>query len=196
MNWRADDGTVFEKCAVFAKAKDEFGGLSNMNGAFPLWVNRTQVGSSEALYQACRFPHQPDWQREIITQASPMAAKMKAKKEGRRQKHSRPDWDRISVDLMRWVLRVKLAQHFDALAELLNKSGQRAIVEHSGKDRFWGAVEEEDGLLVGHNQLGRLWMELRQEVRARPRAELIVVEPLAIADFTLLGKPIETVKGW
>jgi ribA/ribD-fused uncharacterized protein len=193
MDWQAEDGTVQTSCAVFYRVTEEFGGLSNMAGGYPLRINGISVGSSEALYQACRFPHQPDWQREIITQASPMAAKMKARKERRRQDHSRLDWGQIDVAVMRWVLRVKLAQHFDRIAGLLRRSSERAIVEMSRKDRFWGAVEEE-GRLHGRNQLGLLLMELRERVRTAERAELETVEPPGIPDFLLLGQPIGVVQ--
>jgi ribA/ribD-fused uncharacterized protein len=193
MNWVSEEGQTHEDAVTFFKVSEEFGGLSNMSGAYPLRVNGNRVGSSEALYQACRFPHQPDWQKEIIGQASPMAAKMKAKKDGRRDRHSRPDWGAVCVELMRWVLRVKLCQHHDAVAALLRRSGERAIVEVSKKDTTWGAVER-DGILHGRNQLGRLLMELRDEVRRRPRAELEVVAPLTIPDFLLLGEPIGAVR--
>jgi ribA/ribD-fused uncharacterized protein len=124
-----------------------------------------------------------------------MAAKMKAKKDGRRNNHSRPDWDEISIDLMCWVLRVKLAQHWREMAGLLLSSGNRAIVEISRKDRFWGAVEGTDGVLTGQNHLGRLLMELRDLVRSSPREELLIVQPLDIPDFLFLGEPIQIVRG-
>jgi ribA/ribD-fused uncharacterized protein len=193
MKWSGEDGTLHEDCAVFFKVDEEFGGLSNMAGGYPLRVNGVAVTSSEALYQACRFPQQPDWQREIITQASPMAAKMKSKKEGRRQQ-SRPDWSAVQLDIMRWVLRIKFAQHPARMGGLFERTGNRAIVERSRKDPFWGAVEKEKDILNGSNHLGRLLMELRDLVRTRPREELLVVEPLAITDFLLLGQPIETVR--
>src|SRR5262245_29263016 len=77
---------------VFLKTDEPFGGLSNMAGRFPLQVQGTRIYTSEALYQACRFPHLPDVQRLIIGQASPMTAKMKSKPH---RKDSRPDWDRV-----------------------------------------------------------------------------------------------------
>src|SRR5262249_26652285 len=143
-------------------------------GGYPLRVNGAEVLSSEALYQACRYPHQPDWQREIIGRASPMAAKMASRKDGRR-KETRADWEAVQVEVMRWVLRVKLAQHYGALSWPLRGTAGRAIVERSHRDRFWGAVEDEDGRLHGGNQLGRLLMELRELVLTRPRDELKVV---------------------
>lgn len=71
---------------------------------------------------------------------------MKSKKEGRRKNHSRSDWGKIEVPIMEWVLRVKLAQHYQRISRLLRATGIRPIVERSRNDRFWGAVEERDGV--------------------------------------------------
>ena len=51
------------------------------------------------------------WLREILK--APLA--MKAKKEGLRQ-HGRSDWAEEQLSTMRWVQRVKLAQHCAGLA--------------------------------------------------------------------------------
>jgi ribA/ribD-fused uncharacterized protein len=158
------DGVMHEDCAVFYKVAEEFGGLSNMHNGYPLLVDGVEWGSSEALYQACRYPHQPEWQDEIWEAPHAFVAKLKSKKGGRREQ-SRKDWDSVRVEIMRWCLRLKLNQHFGRFYDLLRKSGNLAIVERSRKDRFWGAVLEEDGVLRGENQLGRLLMELRDETR-------------------------------
>ena len=203
MPWECD-GRMFEECLVFSKVDEvvdnlPVGGLSNMSGAFPLSIGGVRARSTEALYQACRFPHEPGWQREILAAGNAMQAKMKSKKDGRRKNHSRPDWDEIKVELMRWCLRVKLAQHYrDFTVQLLNWTKQRPIVEHSSKDRFWGAVKGEDGVLHGANQLGRLLVEVRDNAQllrtASREAELLRVEPLEIPDFLLLGQPIGVVE--
>lgn len=175
---------------VFLKTKESFGGLSNMAGGFPLRVNGILILTSEALYQACRFPHLPDVQRLIIGERSPMTAKMKSKPHRR---DSRPDWDHVRVRIMRWCLRVKLAQNWRSFSELLLETGERPIVEESRKDGFWGAKPVDDRTLVGVNVLGRLLMELREAVKAEGRDVLLRVEPIAIPDFLLGGRPIETV---
>jgi type I restriction enzyme S subunit len=175
---------------VFLKTKESFGGLSNMAGGFPLRVNGILVLTTEALYQACRFPHLPDVQRLILGERSPMTAKMKSKPHRR---NSRPDWDQVRVKIMRWCLRVKLAQNWRAFSELLLKTGERPIVEESRKDDFWGARPVGERTLVGMNVLGRLLMELREAVKAEDRDRLLRVEPIAISDFLLGGRPIETV---
>ncbi|MEI7685089.1 MAG: NADAR family protein [Planctomycetota bacterium] len=187
MNWEFDG--QYCECLVVFKVKDELGGLSNMSNEFPLRVAGLRIGSSEALYQACR-------QREILDAPHAMQAKMKAKKEGRRQQ-SRPDWESIQLDVMRWVLRIKLVQH-RRFRGLLRWSGDRPIVERSRRDRFWGAVLEEDDVLRGQNWLGRLLMELREELAAvraaGEEARPLRVEPPAIPEVILMERKIDVIQ--
>jgi len=175
---------------VFLKTKEAFGGLSNMAGGYPLRVNGVRMLTSEALYQACRFPHLPDVQRLIIEERSPMTAKMKTKPH---RTNSRGDWFQVRVKIMRWCLRVKLAQNWRKFSELLLETGDRPIVEQSRKDDFWGAKPVDEDTLVGMNVLGRLLMELREAVKTETRETLCFVEPLAIPDFLLGGEPIGVV---
>ena len=175
---------------VFLKTREAFGGLSNMAGGFPLCVNGIHIRTSEALYQACRFPHLPEVQRLIIEQRSPMTAKMKSRKH---HQDSRQDWDWIRVKIMRWCLRVKLIQNWDTFSKLLLKTGDQSIVEQSRKDDFWGAKPIDTHTLVGMNALGRLLMGLREEVKTEGQEAFLQVEPLDILDFSLNGRPIEPV---
>ena len=172
---------------VFLKTKEAFGGLSNMAGGFPLIVNGIRIRTSEALYQACRFPHLPDVQRLIISQRSPMTAKMRGKPY---RQESRRDWNWVRVRIMQWCLRVKLAQNWTAFSALLLDTGDRAIVEQSRRDDYWGAKAVDGRTLVGMNVLGRLLMELRELVKAERDQNLRKVEPLSIVDFRLMGNPI------
>lgn len=175
---------------VFRKTNESFGGLSNMAAGFPLSVNGIRIPTSEALYQACRFPHEPEIQRLIIQQASPMTAKMKS----RPYRHAtRSDWDDVRVKIMRWCLRVKLAQNWPKFSDLLLSTGDRPIVEESRKDDFWGAKSADEDTLVGMNVLGRLLMELREELGGPDAERLRRVEPLPIPEFSLYGEPIGVV---
>ena len=171
--------------AVFRIVRERWGGLSNF-GAFPLEVNGVAIPTSEALYQACRFPDEPDLQRLVISQPNPMAAKIEANKNADR---SRADWFDINVRLMRWVLRVKLACNYESFGQLLDSTGEMPIVEHSRRDRFWGA-RYEGSELVGVNALGRLLMELREQLREDERGALRRVSPPDIPEFLLYGEPI------
>lgn len=175
---------------VFLKTNEKFGGLSNMAPGYPLEVNGIAIRTSEALYQALRFPHMPDLQRVIIDEASPMTAKMRTKPH---RENSREDWDRVRVKIMRWCLQVKLAQNVDAFGKLLLSTGEAPIVEFSKKDQFWGAEPGEDGRLVGMNVLGRLLMELREQFRSNGPGWVAKVDPLPIDHFDLLSRHIEPV---
>jgi len=181
--YKADD------CCVFRKTKEEYGGLSNMASGFPLRINNHYIYSSEALYQACRFPDMPEVQREILAQASPMTAKMKSKPF---RKQSRADWEEQKITIMRWCLKVKLAQNFLKFGLLLEQTYFKSIVEDSLKDDFWGAKRQkgDENLLIGVNALGRLLMELREKYYSEKRYELLIVNPPPISNFFLLGETI------
>jgi type I restriction enzyme, S subunit len=182
-----------DECAVFRKTKETWGEFSNMASGFPLHVSGVRILTSEALYQACRFPHRPEVQRTIIEQASPMAAKMKSKPF---RKDTRPDYDASRVRIMWWCLRVKLACNPQSFGRILRASEDRPIVEDSNKDTFWGAkvAKDDPSLLVGQNVLGRLLVLLRKEFRERGWDGLSVVEPPAIPDFLLIRELIGVVR--
>jgi len=189
MNRPADSRTYQRsECAVFRKTGEGFGGLSNMAPGYPVQINGARLLTVEALYQACRFPHRVEVQWLIIRQHSPMTAKMVGKPYLR---DSRTDWDRVRVKIMRWCLRLKLAAHWPKFSQLMLSTGQRAIVEDSRKDSFWGAIPTDTDTLVGMNVLGRLLMELREEIKAG--VELRLVVPPAIPNFLLFDEPLAVV---
>lgn len=72
----------------------------------------------------------------------------------------RPDWNEIKLSVMKEILHAKVAQHPYVLKKLL-ESGDRELVEDSWRDDFWGWGPNKDG----KNHLGKLWMEVREEVR-------------------------------
>ena len=47
-------------CAVFFRSRERHGQLSNMTHGFPLAVNAVSFQGPEGLYQALKFPHDPD----------------------------------------------------------------------------------------------------------------------------------------
>lgn len=173
---------------VFKKTTEQYGGLSNMAGGYPLTMGNIKILTSEALYQACRFPHLPEVQKLIIQERSPMTAKMKSKPY---RKNSREDWDSIRVQVMRWCLRVKLFQNWEKFSTLLISTGDLPIVEESNKDPFWGAKPDGD-ILRGVNCLGRLLMELRREITLLTDGK--VLNPPHISNFLLYEKKIEPVQ--
>lgn len=150
------------ECCVFFKTKEQWGQFSNMCGGFPITLQGVRFRTSEALYQALRFPGHPEIQREIIDKSSPMNAKFTAKREVVK---TRPDWDDVRVAIMHYSVAVKLDQN-PILWETMEESGDRPIVERSRKDPFWGALlDESTGVLTGQNVLGNLIMGFRQDRR-------------------------------
>lgn len=163
-----------------------------MAPGFPLRVNSIRVPTSEALYQACRFPDLPDVQERIVAQHSPMTAKMVGKPH---RKSTRSDWYEVRHNVMRWCLRVKLAQHYNEFGRLLLATKEKPIVEQSRKDGFWGALLQADGeTLSGENVLGRLLMELREALKQDIDKKLTRVQPLTVPNFQLMGRLIETIE--
>lgn len=160
-----------------------------MAGGFSIEVEGVRILSSEALYQAMRYSNNPDYQREIISQRSPMTAKMISKKY---RPSTREDWEEVKIIIMRWCLRVKLIQNWNNFGGLLLNTSNKQIVEESVKDDFWGAKPSDINLLVGTNALGRLLMELREELPSfLGKNELV---PPNIMHFKLFGKNVNPIK--
>jgi N-glycosidase YbiA len=179
---------IKKEVIFFRTTTGEFGPLSNMAPDYPLFANDVRIPTAEALYQACRFPDEPEIQCIIIDQISPMTAKMKSKKYRDR---TREDWDSVRVNIMRWCLRLKLSQNWARFGAVLERTVDKPIVEESVKDAFWGAMPKEDGTLVGMNALGRLLMELRKEyldVKTERKEGLTYPD---IPHLLLLGRPLE-----
>ena len=181
-----------EECAIFLKTAERFGGLSNMAGGYSLSINGIHIPTSEALYQACRFPDRPELQKIIIGQKSPMTAKMRTEPY---RKDSRPDWDEVRVEIMRWCLHVKLVQHWEKFGNLLLSTGDKPIVEESSRDQFWGAKPINVDTLVGMNILGELLTALREQLKGPNAEQLRIVEPPNLTHFLLIGKPIGVIEG-
>jgi len=179
---------IISEVVSFLKTKEAFGELSNMCAGFPLIVNDIHIKNSEALYQACRFPHNPEIQEEILKQHSPMASKMVTHKY--RENFNREDWLDVRVEIMKWCVRVKAFQH-TSFQDILFSAENKTIVEESKKDDFWGAYRIEENLLRGENILGFTLMDVRDEFLYTPPS---IIHPLDIASFKLMGENIEDVK--
>ena len=170
-------------CIAFRKTSDQYCGLSNMEPKYSISINNTKILTSEALYQSCRFPHNPEIQKLIIGQRSPMLAKEISRQH---MKLTRSDWDDERVNIMRWVLRAKLVCNWKTFGELLDSTGEKNIVEDSNRDTFWGAIRTND-TFWGVNALGRLLMQLRAQYRYLNGHTSITLSPPEINNFFFLG---------
>jgi ribA/ribD-fused uncharacterized protein len=75
--------------------------------------------------------------------------------------HRDPDWNLVKFDRMKAILIHKANQH-EYVSRKLLETGERELVENSWRDDVWGWGPNRDG----QNQLGKLWMQVREELRA------------------------------
>lgn len=70
------------------------------------------------------------------------------------------DFKDKKISLMKEIVLAKVSQH-EYIRNKLLVTQSRAIIEDSPWDAFWGSGV--DGL--GENHLGKIWMEVREEIR-------------------------------
>ena len=102
-------------CAAFRTTAGPYGELSNFNRELPVKVGETTWRTSEALYQACKFPGHPDLQLRILAALTPFEAKTI----GRESEGMRADWEDVKIDVMHWVLHAKVLTHWELFVNLL-----------------------------------------------------------------------------
>ena len=141
--------------------EQEFYVLSNFSAFRLRWMGN-DFDTSEAAYHWEKF-EDPTIRARILHAPSAHAAFKTAEA----YKHlRRPDWDDVKVRLMRDILRAKASQHEYVRRKLL-ATGNRELIEDSWRDDFWGWGPNRDG----QNMLGKLWMEIRAELRGSPSGQ-------------------------
>lgn len=140
----------------FYSTRDEYGCFSNFS-PHPVRLKDKVWPTSEHYFQAQKFAGHPD-EEEIRQAASPMVA---ARMGRSRKRPFRSDWEAVKLDIMRDAVRAKFTQHADLQAVLLG-TGDAVLVEHTKNDSYWG--DGGDG--TGQNWLGRILMEIRNELKS------------------------------
>lgn len=112
--------------------------------------------TSEHAYHWEKFTGHPNIQKKILN--------AKSAHDSLKIAHSHRDkyisnWDDIKLGVMKDILREKLRQHPYVLKKLM-ETGNRTIIEDSWRDDYWGWGPNQDGM----NHLGKIWMELRDEI--------------------------------
>ena len=138
----------------FYHSNRSYGSFSNFS-KHPVYLKGTIWPTSEHYYQSSKFDDAE--LREMIRRSpSPMAAKSLAAENGDRQVI---DWPNKKDAVMYEALNAKFSQHPE-LRALLISSGKRRLVERPTNDDYWG--EDDEG--VGQNMLGKLLMQLRDQI--------------------------------
>jgi ribA/ribD-fused uncharacterized protein len=148
--------------------EQDFYVLSNFS-AFNLKWERLTFPTSEHAYHwekfACERPGETEndafQRRNLAMSIKEAPSAHEAFKTAERWKaYRRPDWDDVKVGIMLRILRHKVSQH-DYVRRKLLETGTRELIEDSWRDDYWGWGPNRDG----QNMLGKLWMQVREEVR-------------------------------
>lgn len=136
--------------------EQDFYVLSNFSSFMIEWKG-ILFPTSETAYHWEKFPEHEDLRNQIINAKSAHEAFKIAEKN---KDLGRFDWDHVKVDIMRNILKAKVNQHEYVYRKLL-ETGNRELIEDSWRDDFWGWGLNQDG----QNMLGKLWMEIREELK-------------------------------
>lgn len=133
---------------------EEYAFLSNFYDS-PIEKDGITYPTNEHFFQAMKTLDEKE--RKAIAAAETPG---KAKRMGRRV-NLREDWEAVKVDVMREGLLLKFTTYFE-LAQKLIATGDAMLVEGNWwNDTFWGVCNG-----VGCNTLGKLLMQLREELKS------------------------------
>lgn len=152
--------------------ENDFYVLSNFSAFQVAWEGRTYQ-TSEHCYQSLKFDYQAKtfekrlavraiYQSVFLAPSAHEAFKIAEANTAFR----RPGWEDIRVLLMKSILRAKAIQHDYVYTKLLD-TGNRELIEDSWRDDFWGW----GSTCNGQNMLGKLWMEIRAELREKENSK-------------------------
>lgn len=144
-----------KKIINFYSTRDEYGCFSNFS-AYSFKLKGKVWRTSEHYFQAQKFVD-TEHEEELRLVASPMVV---ARMGRSRQRPLRKDWEVAKDQIMLEALRAKFSQN-EELKKILLNTGDAVLVEHTRNDKYWG--DGGDG--SGQNMLGKLLMEVREELR-------------------------------
>lgn len=137
--------------------EQDFYVLSNFS-AFQVQVDGRLFMTSEHAYHYEKFR---DVNQLIANQILHASSAHNAFKIAEKNKeHRRADWDEVKESVMKRILFAKVYQHEYVKRKLLD-TGDRILVEDSWRDNVWGWGADKKG----KNLLGKIWMEIRTQLR-------------------------------
>ena len=143
---------------------DGFSSLSNFSAFQIMWKGRC-FPTAEHTYQWEKFngPGGGYVQSIIANATSPYDAFQIGQKY---ISQIQEGWPTLRVPTVSQILRCKTEQHEYIKFKLL-QTGDREIIQDNWADRFWGWGEDKQGF----NMLGKIWMEIRDDIRQREGAK-------------------------
>ena len=137
---------------------DEHGYCSNFYRA-PIKVGSKIYPTTEHYFQAMKATTEEE-QETIRALPTPKEAKFAGY-----HVQLRPDWEEVKDGVMLTGLYLKFTQHPD-LKEKLLATGDAVLHEDSPWDKYWGYAKGK-----GKDRLGKLLMQVREELRSVPVSE-------------------------
>lgn len=134
----------------------EFYCFSNFSSFVVQWKGKTWLTSEHAYQAAHFFKTAPALAKKIYKAKSAHEAYKIAEVNADK---APKDWEQNKIMIMEDIVRHKLKQHPYIMHKLI-QTGKRLIIEDSPKDDFWGWGLKRNG----RNELGKIWMKLRDEV--------------------------------
>jgi len=150
------------KINFYSSKETPFGVFSNFLRGYPITLKGKTWPTSEHYYQAQKFVDTEHEDQVRLVKEPGVAADM-----GRDKKRPlRKDWDEVKNDIMREAIHAKFTQ-YQTLKDILLASGNAEIIEHTANDNYW--ADGGDG--SGQNWLGKLLMELREQLKKEIKVE-------------------------
>ncbi len=154
------DHNSFDMAIYFYKVNEPYGCFSNFS-PHPIQIEGLDWQTVEHYYQAQKFVGTEN--EGLISVIRDAKTPEEAASLGRdRTRKLRPDWEPIKPQIMWQGVLTKFLTYTDIQAILLN-TGEELIVEDSPTDYYWGCGQDK----TGQNQLGKILMKVRQEIRQR-----------------------------
>lgn len=137
----------------------EYSWLSNFYPS-PITLDGEDYPSIEHAFQAAKTDD-PEERADIRFDPSPVSAKYKGKRVALRL-----DWEAARYGIMEALVRQKFTRYPDLAEKLLSTADAELIEGNTWRDTTWGAVWNADkGRWVGKNWLGKILMQVRDELR-------------------------------
>lgn len=148
---------VIEDAVLFYAG--EFGYFMSNFSAFEVQYDGQNWKTSEHAYQAAKFPKASPVYNKILVASSAHNALKLAR---RYADDKRTGWDDAEkIRVMTAVVRAKHDQH-EYIQRQLQETGNAELIENAPRDAFWGRGPD----WKGRNELGKIWMKLREEMRS------------------------------
>ena len=121
----------------------------------PVTWNGITYQNNEAAFQSAKTTNEK--LRASFSKLNPSQAKSKG-----RHIQLRQDWEKVKFDIMYEICLAKFSQNEDLKEKLLATGEQHLEEGNTWGDRIWGTVNGK-----GQNNLGKILMKVRDEIRKR-----------------------------